>query len=100
MAGMNEGDARRDAIWHDRAAEVLNVLEVSRACPRPMLPSGGRVGRAAAAPATSTAQWAGAVGAGGHRRRQCLPERRGGGAGTAGLGSSRDAPAVARMDLA
>src|SRR6476659_5336654 len=60
---MNDGDPHGDAIWHDRAAEVRVVLEVSRACPRPMLPTGGRPGRASAAPAAGPALGTGAVGA-------------------------------------
>ena len=96
---MTAGDPRRDAIWHDRDAESPVVLEVSRACPRPMLPTGGRPGRASAAPAAGPAVGAGAVGARGHRRRQRLPERRGGGAGTAGLRPVCHPATAARMDL-
>src|SRR6185436_20885224 len=95
-----KGDPPDETIWHDRAAEVLIVLEVSRVCPRPMLPTGGHPGRAPAAPAASPAHRAGAVGARGHRRWQRVPERGGGGAGTVGLCPPCYPATAARVDAA
>src|SRR5215217_6154032 len=73
---VKNGDARRDAIWHDGGAYPPRRPEVSRACPRPMLPTRAAAGRVSAAPATRPAHGPGDVGTrrgpGGQRRQSAV----------------------------
>ena len=52
LCGGKDGDAHDDAIWHDGSTYSPIVSEVSRACPRPMLPTRADPGRTVAAPAS------------------------------------------------
>src|SRR5215216_2316733 len=96
---VKNGDARRDAIWHDGGAYPPRRPEVSRACPRPMLPTRATAGRVSAAPATRPAHGAGDVGARRGPGWQRLSERGAQRPRTNGPSPPCDPAAAARVDL-
>src|SRR5215211_4273237 len=96
---VKNGDARRDAIWHDGGAYPPRRPEVSRACPRPMLPTRAAAGRVSAAPATRPAHGPGDVGTRRGPGGQRLSERGAQRPRTDGPSPPCDPAAAARVDL-